>query len=110
LKEPQHTLILLNIFSLAKRVPQQRGLKVVMDGHLLLGKKGSCKKSSSATRIERIRVFHLLVGASGLAKRVPQQRGLKDKKAINPYSAGTNPCKKSSSATRIESWLLGCFP
>jgi len=39
---------------LAKRVPQQRGLKVEHGHHNDERFKNSCKKSSSATRIERL--------------------------------------------------------
>jgi len=66
----------VNPYFLAKRVPQQRGLK---DTNIKLEKLDECP----------------------LAKRVPQQRGLKGN-TINYNSIHLITCKKSSSATRIE--------
>jgi len=63
--------------TLAKRVPQQRGLKDVLVSTFNATQGETCKKSSSATRIERTPREEAARSPPSLAKRVPQQRGLK---------------------------------
>jgi len=97
-------------WALAKRVPQQRGLKETHQNTPITKNNHPCKKSSSATRIERLTVmFAWLTVRLKLAKRVPQQRGLKDYPTHVSSTSRPSACKKSSSATRIESKLCKRF-